>query len=65
MCGDVIERSEHGNRNSEHGWEMDHIVEDCIGGRDTLSNLRPLQWRNNVARGARTVAVLRLLGEID
>lgn len=45
-CGAWIKRAEYGNRDSQYGWEIDHI--DPEGG-DELSNLRPLQWENNVA----------------
>jgi len=44
-CGAWIGRQSYGNRNSKYGWEIDHI---SPGGPDTLSNLRPLQWENNV-----------------
>ena len=44
-CGAWIGRNYYGNRNSQYGWEIDHI---SPGGPDTLSNLRPLQWQNNV-----------------
>ena len=44
-CGAWIKRSEYGNRNSDYGWEIDHI---SAGGSDTLSNLRPLHWKNNL-----------------
>lgn len=47
QCGAWIIRSEYGNRNSDYGWEIDHI---SPGGADVLSNLRPLQWQNNVAK---------------
>lgn len=46
QCGARIERHEYGNRDSKYGWEIDHINP---GGSDNLSNLRPLQWENNVA----------------
>lgn len=45
QCGAWIKRDEYGNRNSSYGWEIDHI---SPGGADILSNLRPLQWQNNV-----------------
>jgi len=47
ICGATIKRSEYGNRNSDYGWEIDHINPN---GSDDLSNLRPLQWENNVAK---------------
>jgi len=45
-CYAWIKRTEYGNRNSQYGWEIDHIDPD---GGDDLDNLRPLQWENNVA----------------
>jgi hypothetical protein len=45
QCGAWIGRLMYGNRNSQYGWEIDHINP---GGSDALSNLRPLQWKNNV-----------------
>lgn len=48
--GGYMRRSDYGNRDSEYGWEIDHIVTIANGGTDDLSNLRPLYWRNNVAR---------------
>lgn len=44
-CDAWIKREEYGNRKSQYGWEIDHI---SPGGSDQLSNLRPLQWENNV-----------------
>ena len=55
-CGAWIGRSFYGKRDSEYGWEVDHI--DPNGG-DSLSNLQPLQWQNNVSKsdGSLTCAV--------
>lgn len=50
QCGAWIGRNYYGNRNSEYGWEIDHIRCTANGGSDTLSNLRPLQWQNNASR---------------
>ncbi len=44
-CGAWINRTGYGNRDSSYGWEIDHI---SPGGNESLSNLRPLQWQNNL-----------------
>ena len=44
-CGAWIGFGHYGERHSEYGWEIDHISPN---GPDILSNLRPLQWQNNV-----------------
>ena len=49
QCGAWIKRDHYGNRKSSYGWEIDHITPVADGGGDELSNLRPLQWENNVA----------------
>lgn len=42
--------SDYGDRNSNYGWEIDHITPVASGGGDHLGNLRPLHWRTNVSR---------------
>jgi len=48
--GYAIRFSDHGNRNSKYGWEIDHIQPIMLGGGHDLSNLRPLYWHANVTR---------------
>ncbi|HEY6924862.1 MAG TPA: HNH endonuclease signature motif containing protein [Steroidobacteraceae bacterium] len=50
-CGTWMLREEYGDRSSIFGWEIDHIVPLNQGGSDDLENLRPLNWRNNEAKG--------------
>jgi hypothetical protein len=45
--GAWIAWKDYGNRDSQYGWEIDHINPN---GGDALSNLQPLQWENNVAK---------------
>ena len=42
---------EHGNTDSNHGWEIDHIIPTAKGGSNDLSNLQPLNWRINREKG--------------
>jgi 5-methylcytosine-specific restriction endonuclease McrA len=50
-CGKRMKRSEHGNRNSIYGWEIDHFNPVSNDGSDYSSNLQPLHWRNNMDKG--------------
>lgn len=51
-CGAWIGWGEYGNRDSQYGWEVDHITSKDHGGTDADSNLRALQWENNASKGA-------------
>jgi len=51
-CGAWINWKEYGNRDSQYGWEVDHITSKDHGGTDANSNLRALQWQNNASKGA-------------
>jgi 5-methylcytosine-specific restriction endonuclease McrA len=49
--GKAMKFSDHGDRDSKFGWEIDHIKPSSKGGSDDLSNLQPLHWQTNVAKG--------------
>ncbi len=49
-CGYTIEFSKHGDRNSDFGWEIDHINPISNDGGDELDNLQPINWKNNLAK---------------
>ena len=51
--GTAMKYSDFGNRESEYGWERDHIVALALGGPDTADNMRPLHWRANASLGGR------------
>ena len=46
-CGAWIGWRFYGDRDSEYGWEIDHINPN---GSDGDANLRALQWQNNVRK---------------
>ena len=47
-CKAWMGRSQYGNRDSQFGWEIDHI--DGNSEKNVLSNLQPIQWENNLAK---------------
>ena len=48
--GTWIRYQDYGDRNSEYGWEIDHISPTALGGSDTLENLRPLHFKANIQK---------------
>ena len=53
QCGGVMSFTDHGNRDSKYGWEIDHIDPVSNGGTDDLKNLQPLNWEVNVKKSNR------------
>ena len=53
VCGAMIEKIAFGRRDSDYGWELDHIIPRSRGGGNGLNNLRPLHRMNNFAKGDR------------
>lgn len=65
-CGAWMSFADYGNRDSLYGWEVDHILASVNGGSDGLSNLQPLQWKNNAAKGdGRLVCAVRSSGNTN
>ncbi len=50
-AGAWIRYSDYGNRNSQYGWEIDHLRPLSQNGTDDMSNYFPLQWQNNARKG--------------
>jgi len=58
ICGAWIKRSHYGKRDSEFGWEIDHI--DKNQENNDIRNLRPLQWKNNASGNCVVTATQQL-----
>ncbi len=48
-CGALIKRDQHG-KESDTGWEIDHVYPKELKGDKTPINLQPLHWKNNRAK---------------
>lgn len=49
--GSVIRFADYGDRSSEYGWELDHVVPNALGGASHGGNLRALHWKSNASHG--------------
>lgn len=60
VCGAWMKFTDYGNRNSQYGWEIDHIKP---GSDDNPANLQPLHWGNNAAKSdGRQVCIVTAYG---
>lgn len=58
-CGALIKKEDYGNRSSDFGWEIDHVVPKAYlvekGASDEeidiIENLRAIHWANNDSKG--------------
>jgi hypothetical protein len=53
VMGGVMYWPHYGKRDSQFGWEIDHITPKVAGGGNELENLQPLYWRNNAQKGSK------------
>ncbi len=49
-CGATMRKASYGTT-GEQGWEIDHVKPVSKGGTDHKTNLQPLHWSNNMAKG--------------
>lgn len=57
-CGAWIKWDDYNQRNSDFGWEIDHVYPESLLKKkgadndeiDNIINLRPFNWRNNVSK---------------
>jgi hypothetical protein len=62
QCGAWISRSMYGRQASPFGWEINYIHPQSESGGQELTNLRPMQWENNIRKQSNdTVCVIKAL----
>ena len=52
-CGAWMRRDFYNDAESQFGWAVDLVIPEASGGGRDLSNLRPLQWQNKMAKHGR------------
>lgn len=65
ICGAWIGYGYYGNRNSQYGWEIDHIKAESNYGSDDLNNLRPLHWLNNARKSDGSLIAAIIASGVD
>ena len=58
-CGASIQRDKYNDRDSDFGWEVDHVYPQALLKEkgadldeiDNIANLRAFNWHNNVSKG--------------
>lgn len=58
-CGALIKKDHYANRDSDYGWEIDHVVSKSFlisagateAEYDHMDNLRVMHWANNDSKG--------------
>jgi hypothetical protein len=53
--GRQVRFSDYGNRSSQYGWELDHIIPLSARGSDDESNLQALHWEVNVEKSDKLI----------
>jgi hypothetical protein len=62
-CGAWISRSDYGHQQSLFGWEINYIHSQSDDGGQSLSNLRPMQWKNHsLTQNGHMVCVIKAIG---
>ena len=64
-CGAFIVRTHYKNRDSDYGWEIDHVYPESRGGDDRLENLRPMQWENNEIIQSKIKEIINKINEME